>query len=126
MNIVQVSCLGLTGVLFGMILKQSDSLYAQLVSTASCILIIFFSLSRMIYMTELLQKLETYLTAEKEYFEILLKIVGITYIADFSSALCKDAGYGAISGQIEVFGKLTILSLSAPIVTALLEFIRQL
>lgn len=126
MNIVQVSCLGLTGVLFGMFLKQSDALYAQLVSTASCILIIFFSVSRIVYMTELLQKLELYLSVEKEYFEILLKIVGITYIADVSSALCKDAGYSAISGQIEVFGKLTILSMSAPIVTALLEFIQQL
>ena len=126
MNIVQISCLGLTGVMFGLFLKQSDSLYAQLVSTAACILIIFFSLSRIIYMSELLKHLESYLTIEKEYFEILLKIVGITYIADFSSAICKDAGYGAIGGQIEVFGKLTILSLSAPIVTALLEFIQQL
>ena len=42
-------------------MKQSDSLYAQLVSMASCILIIFFSLSRMIYMTELLQKLDALL-----------------------------------------------------------------
>ena len=32
-----------------------------------------------------------------------------------------DAGYQAIAGQIEIFGKLTILAVSMPILLALLE-----
>ena len=55
----------------------------------------------------------------------LLKIVGITYIADFSSNLCKDAGYGAIAGQIEIFGKLSVLAISTPILMALLETVQS-
>lgn len=56
----------------------------------------------------------------------LLKITGITYIAEFASGLCKDAGYGAIGGQIEIFGKLSILAVSMPIVLALLETLKRL
>ena len=58
------------------------------------------------------------------YFKILLKIIGITYIAEFASDLCKDAGYATIAGQIQMFGKLSVLAAGIPVLTALLETIR--
>lgn len=57
---------------------------------------------------------QTYLTA-------LLKMAGITYIAELASGLCRDAGYSSMGTQIEMFGKLSILAVSAPIVLALFE-----
>ena len=59
------------------------------------------------------------------YLTILLKIAGITYIAEFASGICRDAGYGAIGSQIEIFGKLSILAVSMPIVLALLETLQS-
>ena len=50
-----------------------------------------------------------------------MKIVGVSYIAEFASHVCRDAGYGAVGSQIEIFGKLTVLAVSMPILTALLE-----
>ena len=50
-------------------------------------------------------------------------MAGITYLADFSASLCQDAGYSAIAGQIEFFGKISILAVSAPVMLALLETI---
>ena len=38
---------------------------------------------------------------------------------NFSSAICKDAGYQTIALQIEVFAKITILVLSLPVLSAL-------
>ena len=49
--------------------------------------------------------------------------MGITYISDFSANLCRDAGYLAIAGQIEFFGKISILTISTPIILALLDTI---
>jgi len=49
--------------------------------------------------------------------------LGVAYLAEFGSALCKDAGQSAIAGQIELVGKLTILAISMPVVTALFETI---
>ncbi len=48
-------------------------------------------------------------------------MTGITYIAEFSSGICKDAGYGALGTQIEIFGKLSILAVSLPVILALLD-----
>ena len=60
------------------------------------------------------------------YLTTLLKITGVTYIAEFASGICKDAGYGSIANQIEIFGKLSILAMSMPIVLALLEALQGL
>ena len=51
-------------------------------------------------------------------------MIGITYIAEFSAGICKDAGYGALGTQIEIFGKLSILAVSMPILLALLETLK--
>ena len=123
MNMIKIACLGMSGVLLGLFLKQLRSPFAELISLATCLLIIFFSLSRLSAVFELLNTIGGYFSEQKDYFKILLKIIGITYIADFSSNICKDAGYGAIAGQIEVFGKISILAISSPIILALLETI---
>lgn len=71
-----------------------------------------------------LQTVQESLPLQAGYFKILLKIIGITYIAEFASDLCKDAGYATIAGQIQMFGKLTVLAAGIPVLTALLETIR--
>ena len=52
-------------------------------------------------------------------------MVGIAYISEFSANLCKDAGYGGIASQIEMFGKLSILAMSLPVLTTLLTVIEE-
>ena len=56
---------------------------------------------------------------------MLMKMIGITYVAQFASEICKDAGYGAVGTQIEMFGKVSILFVSMPIMMALLETIGE-
>ena len=50
-------------------------------------------------------------------------MIGVTYLSEFASSLCRDAGYGAVAGQIELVGKLSVLSIGMPVVLALLELI---
>lgn len=76
-------------------------------------------------MTQTLETLKNYIALKDSYLSILLKIIGITYIADFSSNVCKDAGYSAIAGQIEIFGKISIFVVSAPVLMALLDTIHD-
>ncbi len=123
MDIVKIACMGFAGVLLALLLRQSGSPYAELVSMATCLLILFYSVTRLASVLELLDVLKGYLTISDGYFKILMKIIGITYVADFSSSICKDAGYSAIAGQIEIFGKISILAVSSPILMALLETI---
>ena len=52
-------------------------------------------------------------------------MIGITYIAEFASGICKDTGYQTIAVQIEIFSKLTILAMGVPVLLALLETIQE-
>ena len=77
------------------------------------------------YFRRTVKELIAYAHLETSYFSVILKMVGITYIAEFASGICKDAGYQTIAGQIETFAKLTILALGMPVLTALLETVRE-
>lgn len=125
MNIIRIACLGVTGVLFGMFLKEMRSPYAVLISLATCTIIIFYSVSKLSGIFGLIDQLEGYAAVQNGYFQILLKIIGITYVADFSASICRDAGYSAIAGQIEIFGKISILAVSSPIILTLLETVKS-
>lgn len=123
---IKIACIGFAGMLLAGFLKHSHAPYAELISFASCLIIIFCTVTKLTAVFETLQQLKDYTSMQEGYFRILLKIIGITYIADFSSSICMDAGYKAIAGQIEVFGKISVLAVSAPILLALLDTISSL
>ena len=62
---------------------------------------------------------------EITYFSTLIKMLGIAYLSEFSSGICKDAGQQAIALQIEMFGKISILILSIPYLITLLQTIQE-
>lgn len=121
MNIIKIACLGLTGVMLGLFLRQVHPPMAEMISLGTCLLIIFYSLIKLSSIFELINTMGSYFSEQRDYLRILLKIIGITYVADFSANICRDAGYSAIAGQIEIFGKISILAVSSPIILALLD-----
>lgn len=56
-----------------------------------------------------------------DYVALLMKLLGISYLTESGAALCKDAGQTAIAGQIELAGKLVILSISLPVILNVFE-----
>lgn len=122
---LKIGCLGIAGVLCALLLKEMKSPFAAFISLGTCVLIAFFGLCRLELVVETIQTMEQYISLKTAWFQILLKITGITYLADFSSNMCRDAGYSAIAGQIEIFGKISILTISSPIILALIETIHS-
>lgn len=120
---LKIGILGLTGILTALFIKEVKPQFAVYISMATCLLIFFYAVNKLSFVAETLDSLKNYINLKDSYLTTLFKIVGITYIADFSSNLCKDAGYSAISGQIEFFGKISILTISTPVILALLDTI---
>lgn len=121
----KIAVLGLAGVLLAMLLKETAPQFSVYISIASCVLVFFFALERLSDLGSALKEVQGLVELQDSYLKILLKMIGVTYIADFSSSLCKDAGYSAIAGQIEFFGKISLLSLSLPVFVTLLRTIEQ-
>ena len=81
----------------------------------------FYGTLRLKGILEGLQKIQDLIRINPVYLNTLLKMTGITYIVEFASGICRDAGYAALGTQIEIFGKLSILAVSIPVILALLD-----
>lgn len=121
---LKIAMLGIAGILTALFLKETRPSFTVFISMATCLLIFFYAVNKLSYLADTLTSLKSYVDLKDSYLASLMKIVGITYIADFSANLCRDAGYTAIAGQIEFFGKISILTISAPVILALLDTIK--
>lgn len=125
MDIIKIAMIGLAAVLLAIQIRAGKPEYEIFVTMAACLCIFFFLLTKLEIVIEAINQIQGYIRLDSKYVAILLKMIGITYVAEFSSNLCKDAGYHAVAGQIEMFGKLSILVISMPVLLALLETISQ-
>lgn len=125
MDIIKIAMIGLAGVLLAMQVREGRREYEIYITMASGLCIFFFLLTKLEVVIEALGRIQGYIRMDSKYVALLLKMIGITYVAEFSSNLCRDAGYQAVAGQIEMFAKLSILVLSMPVLLALLETIGQ-
>ena len=124
MTVVTISIIGIAAVLMAVQLKGLKGEYGIYLAAAAGLVIFFYSAGKLQVIVEVARRIEVYIKINNVYLTTLLKMIGITYIAEFSAGICKDAGYGALGTQIEIFGKLSILAVSMPILLSLLETLK--
>ena len=88
-------------------------------------MVLLFSVDRLSYIVEMITELMEFITIDNTYLVLLLKLVGIAYLTEFASALCKEAGFAAIAGQVELAGKLTMIFMSIPVAFSVLQVIKD-
>ena len=120
MSIIQIAAAGVMGTLLALQFKSGKSEYGIYIVIAVSLILCYGMKDRLMIIEEAIQTITSLVTVNASYMQILLKLIGITYIAEFATGICKDAGYGTIASQIEIFSKLTILAFSMPILEALL------
>lgn len=103
--------------------KSIKSEYGLFISLGICILSMIFAVSKLKYFVEIIETIRLYIGLDMVYIQIILKIIGISYVAEFASDVCKDCGYSSMANQIQVVGKLTVLCISMPVILTLLETI---
>ena len=121
MTIIQAAVLGITAVALAVQLKPLRQEYSVYLILAAGLVIGFLSISRLELILDTVRAIGSQIRVKNIYLGTLLKMVGITYIAEFASGICRDAGFSALGTQVEMFGKLSILAVSAPLLQALLE-----
>lgn len=123
MNSIQIALFGVVGTLLALQFKSGKSEYGIYVSLAVSLFLFLCMLSRLEIFVQTVKKIADYIKLDAGQMSILLKMAGVTYVAEFASGICKDAGYQNIAVQIEIFAKLTILAIGMPVLLALLELI---
>ena len=72
---------------------------------------------------DMIQSISSKTNINNDFLIILIKITGIAILTEFAVSICKDAGESAIASKVDVGGKILIISLSIPIINALIDTI---
>lgn len=125
MNMIQIGLIGAAGTLLAVQFKSGHEEYGIYISIVLSLVIFFCVLDHMGIIIEAIKTISSYIHLETAYIGTLIKMLGITYIAEFSAGICKDAGYQTVAVQIEIFGKLAVLVLCMPVLLTLLDTIQE-
>ncbi len=125
MDIIRIALIGVVGSLLALKLKTYKPEFGIVLSIALCLLFLLCAVEKLTVIVEFLNSIQSLMNINPVYVSVLLKLIGIAYVCEFSSNLCKDAGYQSIATQVEIIGKLTILVVSMPIINTLLETIHK-
>ena len=121
MDIIKISLLGVCGVILGFLMKGTRPEYTCFITLGIGLTILGLAVGKIAYLFQALDQISESLPVDGSYFLTLIKMMGITYIGQFSSGICKDA----TGVQIELLCRLSVLVLCIPVLMALLETVES-
>lgn len=123
MDIIKIIGVGLIGLIIIIIMKQYKPEFVIYVSLIAGTIILFMIMDKLNGIIDILTSLSNKASINSEFLVILLKITGIAFLTEFAVSICNDSGETAIANKIDLGGKIIIIAISIPIISALLELI---
>lgn len=123
MNLIAVSFAAVIVVLIAIKIKDMDSGYGVILSMAGCVMVMYFVVSRFRQIADYIDRITAYISVNITYIDVILKMIGLAYVCQFSSDLCRDAGYNAIASQVEMAGKISLILLSMPVLMSVIDLV---
>ncbi len=106
-----------------LIIKQLKPELAVVVGLAGSIIIVIIIVNMLGSVFNIFDGIVERTGVDKELFVVVLKIIGIGYLTEFSANLCLDAGVNSMADKIMLAGKVVIMLMALPIINNLLEIV---
>lgn len=123
MDITKIIGIAFVTLIIVIILKQYKPEFAMYASILGGAIILLISLSKIDGIINLIQNIASKTAINGQFLGIILKITGIAFLTEFAVSICKDSGETAIANKVDIGGKVIIIAISIPIISALLETI---
>lgn len=123
MEMIQIVLIGVISAMLYLVLKDIYPSFAFMITIITSILILFLVIKQIGVIIQLLKTLADRAMVQTFYLETILKIIGIAYITELGANVTRDAGLNSIAAKIELAGKIFILLLAIPIISAVVEVI---
>lgn len=126
MEIMEIVALAVVGVVVVLVVRQERPELAFQISLVAGLLIFGLVAWKLVGVLHTLERLALRADLNMVFLGTLLRIIGIAYIAEFGTQVCRDAGEGALAAKVELAGKVMILVLAVPIISTILETVSRL
>lgn len=122
----QGAALVLLTVILGLSLGNQRKDTGLLLTMAACCLVATAAVSYLKPVIEFIEQLQSVGRLDNEMLRILLKTVGIGMVGEIAALICADSGSAALGKALQLLTSATILWLSLPLLTELLELVQQI
>ena len=126
MGIFQLIGIALITAVAALVLKSTKPELAFAVTIAGSVILLLFAFEILRGSLTIFQRITEVTGIQSSLVKILLKMVGIGYLVEFSSGILSDFGQNALADKLVFCGKIIILVLSVPIIESLLTLILKL
>ena len=124
--IFKIVGVGLITCLATMIIKPVRNDFAILIGITGGIIIIFLVVS---YLTGIFDSFKAIISStglDGSLYKLLLKIIGVAYLLEFTSSICSDTGNNSLGDKILLGGKIVLMVMALPIVVSILQIVTEL
>lgn len=104
-------------------IKQYNKEISVLLTAAAVTIISCLLIPNVIQIVASIKDISALVSVSDTYISALIKSLGICYITEFSSQICRDNGSASVACQIEFAGKIVILGLAVPIYSDIIEMV---
>lgn len=122
---IKIGLFGIAAIFLAMLFRKEKSEFALMIVLVAGMIIFSYAIARMRTVIDFLMELIDRLPIDATYLIPLFKMLGIAYVADFAASVCKESGYSSVAGQMELFAKLSIIALSIPELTYLVDVLEK-
>ncbi len=119
MDIIKIIGVGFATLIVTIMLKEYRKDFAVYASLIGGAIILFYAMSYIENIVDFLNGLADS-GINSTYIVLLLKITGISILTEFAVSVCKDSGEVSIANKVDLGGKIIVISLSIPVISATL------
>ena len=99
---------------------------AGVCAAAAGLILVIAALENLGSLQEMLARLTALAGLNDGYLGTLLKVLGISYVAELAAQTCADLGEKGLSLKVGLMGRLCVFSIAAPLLIEMLEIILEL
>ncbi len=126
MGIFQLVGIAFVTAVAALILKETKPELAFAVTIAGSIILLLFVFELFKDSVSIFQEIASATGINASLVKILLKMVGIGYLVEFSAGILSDFGQTSLADKLTFCGKVLILILAIPIIESVLKLIVSL
>lgn len=109
-----------------LIIKPIRSDFAILISIVGGIIVLFYTVSYLSQIFDVFTEIFNISGINASIYSIILKIIGIGYLTEFTAGICNDTGNSSLADKVLLGGKVVILVMAIPIVTSILDIVMEM
>lgn len=123
MDILKIAAMGLVSAVLVLTVKKTHPEIALQLSIAAGVVLFLFSLDYLREVVDFIRNFADQFSFAYSSILLVVKIIGIAYVCEFTVHILKDAGEGSIASKVELAAKLLIVVISLPLLSTFLDLV---